>query len=266
MLHHTTLQYVALFTLAADLITIPGLACRNRERQAPFERISAKQSDFIDAEYVPNNMKIKDPRSMKLDHMVSFFEHIAEREASEGIANAFRFKAILSSRKKGSLRPAQYKEVGAESGDDTGIGTAPAPARRRKKQRDMTLTEEGTAPTNARLYQAPSNEQVTESGVGAGPLFSTGLLSPSNTPAPSPSIPSTRGSTTENSSSGMPQSQGNLTVPSSTTGLFTPEDSPAPLATGAARPDAVTRRKVKSPNELLLEEAGRYGSQGRRRR
>ena len=45
-----------------------------------------KQSDFMDAKYVPNNIKIKDPRSVKLDHMVKFFEHIAERETSHSIS------------------------------------------------------------------------------------------------------------------------------------------------------------------------------------
>ena len=117
--------------------------------------------------------------------------------------------------------------------------------------------------TNDRVNQALLNEQVTESGVGASPLSSTGLPTPSNTPA-QPSIPSTHSHTTENSSSGM-QLQGSLMVPTSTTGLFMPEDSLASPATSAARPQTVSCRKTKSPNALLLEEAERYGSQGRRR-
>ena len=64
------------------------LACRDQDRQAPFERISADPSEFIDAEYMPTDISITDPRSMKLETLLKFFKHIAEREASHGIPNA----------------------------------------------------------------------------------------------------------------------------------------------------------------------------------
>jgi hypothetical protein len=63
---------------------------------------------------------------MKRDQIIKFFKHVAGREASHGIQDAFRFKAILSSRKQGSMHPARY--------NDTTTEPAPAPARRRKKK------------------------------------------------------------------------------------------------------------------------------------
>ena len=48
---------------------------------------------------------------MKFEVIVKFFNHVAKHEeTSHGIAlaHAFRFKAVLSSRKKGSLHPSQY--------------------------------------------------------------------------------------------------------------------------------------------------------------
>ena len=45
---------------------------------------------------------------MKFEVMVKFFNHVAKCETSHSIAHAFRFKAVLSSRKKGSLHLAWY--------------------------------------------------------------------------------------------------------------------------------------------------------------
>lgn len=51
---------------------------------------------------------MNDPRSMKREDIIKFFQHIALREGSHGIPNAFRFKAVLSSRKKGKLVKTRY--------------------------------------------------------------------------------------------------------------------------------------------------------------
>jgi hypothetical protein len=85
-------------------ITTKGLACRDPERQTPFESIATQNSDFIDPDYLPNGIQLCDPRSMKYDAIIKFFQRIASREASHGVQHAFRFKAILSRRRKGILR------------------------------------------------------------------------------------------------------------------------------------------------------------------
>lgn len=51
-----------------------------------------------------------DPRAMKREAIIKFFQHIATREASHGVPNAFRFKAVLSSRKKGDLCETSYAD------------------------------------------------------------------------------------------------------------------------------------------------------------
>ena len=118
------------------------LACNDKERQAPFERISANPSEFIDAEYLPTGITLKDPHNMKLESIVAFFKHVAEREAAHGVPNAFRFKAVLNSRKKGKLIPARYKDsclVTPEADD-----TEPQPSRRKRRKARKQINQDST--------------------------------------------------------------------------------------------------------------------------
>ncbi len=65
---------------------------------------------------------------MKREMLITFFRHIAARETTYGIQNAFRFKAVLSKRKKGSLLPTQYGDIGAGAGAGAiGIIVEPGP-------------------------------------------------------------------------------------------------------------------------------------------
>ena len=63
---------------------------------------------------------------MKQEMLIMFFWHIAAHETTYGIQNAFRFKAILSKQKKGSLLPTQYGDIGAGAGA-VGIIVEPGP-------------------------------------------------------------------------------------------------------------------------------------------
>ena len=47
---------------------------------------------------------------MRREDMINFFNHIGNRQTSHGIRDAFRFKAVLSSRKKGDLGGAKYRD------------------------------------------------------------------------------------------------------------------------------------------------------------
>lgn len=124
---------------------ILGLACKDWDRQAPFNRISSNPSDFIDPEYLPNGIKICDPRSMKLDALIKFFQHITGRETSHGITDAFRFKAVLSTRKKGVLRKPRYNISDAESD--------PAPVVVRKKRPKKTKETTQTSQAGAEVQE-----------------------------------------------------------------------------------------------------------------
>src|SRR5271168_5114340 len=68
-------------------------------RQAPFKRITEKQSDFIMSKYLPHGLKLLDPRAMRQEDIVKFFKHISTRQISHGVRDAFRFKAVMTSRK-----------------------------------------------------------------------------------------------------------------------------------------------------------------------
>ena len=95
-------------------------------------------SDFIEADYLPTGISIKDPRSMRLDSLIQFFKHVSQRETSNGIPNGFRFKAVLSSRKKGSLLLANYKHNGNDSDQENTRENNCCNHRRCRKQGPIT--------------------------------------------------------------------------------------------------------------------------------
>ena len=88
-----------------------GLACGGKDRQTPFQQISLKQSDFILSKYLPLDTTLDCPWMMCCETMVKVFKHIAAHQASHGIQDAL---AVLSSCKKGSLRPACYFDSNVE--------------------------------------------------------------------------------------------------------------------------------------------------------
>jgi hypothetical protein len=88
-----------------------GLASGINDRQAPFTRIARKQSEFILSKYIPRGLFLKDPRAMRKEEITKFFEHVENRQSSHGIKDAFRFKAVLSSRKKAEVIKSKYEDL-----------------------------------------------------------------------------------------------------------------------------------------------------------
>ena len=109
--HYHKCQSLVPFQL--DLFRV-GLACGGKECQTPFQQLSLKQSDFILSKYLPLDTTLDSPWTMHHETMVKVFKHIAARQASYGIQDAFRSKAVLLSCKKGSLRPACYFDSNVE--------------------------------------------------------------------------------------------------------------------------------------------------------
>jgi hypothetical protein len=93
---------------------------------------------------------------MKLDALIKFFKHISDREISHGIPFAFRFKSVLSSRKKGSLRMAMY---------DVGPDIEPAPVRRSRKKAQKSKPDTAN-PVNHLLQEAQYSFNVNEERTG----------------------------------------------------------------------------------------------------
>jgi hypothetical protein len=85
---------------------------------------------------------------MKLEAIIKFFDHIKNREDSHGIQYAFRFKAVLSSRKKGVLCKARYSTDEVETDDDD-VG---AEQRQRRNKR------------TTHINQSPASQPEQDSG------------------------------------------------------------------------------------------------------
>lgn len=174
------------------------LACGDPDRQAPFEQIMANNSDFIHSDCLPSGISLKDPRSMKHDALISFFQHVSNREDQHGIQNAFRFQNVMTGRKKGTLRPARYKVDGDEGSEST---PAPAPRKRRKAKKatpntdilnaELAAEQDQTAGTSARAdLQVPTAAHVNQireanaRAIQVTDVLGTGLRTPAETPGP----------------------------------------------------------------------------------
>lgn len=129
----------------SNVHSILGLASKKKKCQVPFSRIAKNQSEFIESKYIPRRMTLNDPRAMKREEIIQFFKHIETRQVSHGIQDAFRFRATLSSRKKGSLRKQEYSE---ENLSDPASIRNPAPWRRNTPRDPPTEQEDNTAIDN----------------------------------------------------------------------------------------------------------------------
>lgn len=168
----------------------------------------ANPSDFIEADYRPIGLAIKDPRSMKLESLVEFFKHISQRETSHGIPNAFRFKSVLSSRKSSVMRPANYRH-GAQDEDNE----SQAPPVRRKRRKKASLSGH-TAVLNPDI-----SEDVSETPANV----------PTGRPNPQATAPV---NITTGRSNLQPTTPVNIATgrptPPAISGLHTPKDTPPP--------------------------------------
>jgi hypothetical protein len=133
---------------------------------------------------------LNDPRGMKREEMIKFFEHIGSRQASHGIKHAFRFKAILSSRKKGSLCKTRYF-------DDTDSGPAfaqeqeqarnqilPAGTASRPVPRPAPILNPALGPAIQPAYPAPDNASAPIVNPALGPAIQPAYPAPDNASAP----------------------------------------------------------------------------------
>ena len=60
------------------------------------------------SKYLPRGLKLLDPRAMRQEDIVKFFKHISTRQISHGVRDAFRFKAVMTSRKGSNLDKTHY--------------------------------------------------------------------------------------------------------------------------------------------------------------
>lgn len=83
------------------------------ERSPPYQRIHDDQTKYIEAKYLPEGLKLIDPRNMKQADVLAFVKHIAERQVTNESAQVFRFAKVATSRKTHGSdrhRAAKYPE------------------------------------------------------------------------------------------------------------------------------------------------------------
>ena len=109
---------------------------------------------------------------------------MSQRETSHGVPNAFRFKSILSSRKKGTLLPARYKDDAHESGEDN--SPPPVIRRRRRKPASVAGNTPLLSPDSVEIAESSATVPATPARVEqiSGPSASVhnGLYTPEDTP------------------------------------------------------------------------------------
>lgn len=229
----------------------------------------ANPSEFIDPDYLPADISFKDPRSMKIESLIKFFKHVLEREQSHGIPNAFRFKAVLSSRKNGTICPAHYKHDG--DGDDSENENVPPP-RVRRKRRKAPLTSVNTAVLNPEILeeirpgQTSATTVIQSSAIGGqtsataqsstttGPTTGTSQTSatpeiqPTTTTGQTSATQEIRPTTTTGQTTAMAQKKSSAGTGSpGNIGLYTPEKTPA----SAETPSPPPRNRARNSKFLL---------------
>src|ERR1700678_2147975 len=60
------------------------------------------------SKYLPCGLKLLHPRAMRQEDIVKIFKHISTRQISHGVRDAFRFKAVMTSRKESNLDKTHY--------------------------------------------------------------------------------------------------------------------------------------------------------------
>ena len=89
-----------------------------KNHQAPFTWIAQKQSDFVMSKYIPCGLMLKGRRTMRQEDIIKFFKHVSNQQSSHGVKDAFKFKAVLSSCKKGDLNGSQYNDLPQNMGQN----------------------------------------------------------------------------------------------------------------------------------------------------
>ena len=75
------------------------MASKGLHSQTPYKALKEHPSHYIDPEHLPAHINLADPCSMKREEIVSFFEHIIQRQQILDPPNVFCFKAVKITRK-----------------------------------------------------------------------------------------------------------------------------------------------------------------------
>jgi hypothetical protein len=146
---------------------------------------------------------------MRKEEITKFFEHVENRQSSHGIKDAFRFKAVLLSRKKAEVIKSKYEDprpapdltdntqTPALEGSMTTFRienyTAPAPAPAQTVSLELEVdSDTAITPTPQLPAVAPPCPTRTTRRNAQAPAQLIGLQAPAPAPAPTPPRPRPR--------------------------------------------------------------------------
>jgi hypothetical protein len=149
------------------------LACGGIKKKVPYKRISEKQNNFIENKYLHQKTIFRSPRNITIQEMKHIFDHLLQRQKTNGPEDTFKFKSI---KLKGKTVPSNY-EIDF---DDNSF-------------------ENGQEPTPEHIPGTPVNRSTTHGAVGltnadpdgltiaasVGPIEASPII-PSDAPNPRP--------------------------------------------------------------------------------
>jgi hypothetical protein len=86
-------------------------------------------SKYIDPDHLPTNFNMVDPRSMRQEQIILFFEHIAMRQQTFNLPDVFQFKTAKRGRKGSRTmdeRDSELEHADPDSSADPDPGANPA--------------------------------------------------------------------------------------------------------------------------------------------
>jgi len=111
----------------------------------PFKAIQANTSRFVDEQYIPSNLVIKEAKNMQKEDVIHLLEHIKARQTEHGPEEAFRFRIYV---KKNSEHLSKYPRKGLRQRS------------RNKGKRKQTTSEEDGSSTRRPGYSAANDEDA----------------------------------------------------------------------------------------------------------
>ena len=88
-----------------------GLAAGARTSTVPWTELSNRTSEFVDEEYLPDDMTLRDPSKLKKEEVAVLLSHWKERQKSLGHRETFQFSHYLGGGRVKVLTPAEYPEA-----------------------------------------------------------------------------------------------------------------------------------------------------------
>ncbi|KAF8182686.1 hypothetical protein BJ912DRAFT_928435 [Pholiota molesta] len=122
------------------------VATNGRTHQVPYADVTKNMRTYIDKEYLPKKFVIKEPRSMKVGDLKTFFKFVLDRQHTQETAKVFRYRNVSLGRPKKIITAYVVNEPDAmdEPDADADAVTAAKQKKKNKKKRGPKSKSNGT--------------------------------------------------------------------------------------------------------------------------